>query len=219
VGTGKQQVAQLLYRWSGRPESDLHTWDAAQIGSVDTTRRLQTFLSDQTREARVELTPPSTLLLENLQLLSPEMRDRLYRFIARASRRQLVNGPWQMIATAQQASKGAVGLKALLEQLQFPNESFVFQLPPLREHIEDLPSIVDLLITQLRQRHAKPVFGVDTQAMRCLQAHTWPDNIRELRQVIEHAVMRCETLYIGKLDLPGYLQHGRPVSADTTRLH
>jgi DNA-binding NtrC family response regulator len=162
---------------------------------------------------------PAILLLENLQALSPELRSMLYRAIRREQSQQTRSGSRRLIATAGLGAGEADAPGLSQRQLQFPTESFVFHLPALRERMEDVPFIADLLLTQARQRHGKPVFGVDTQAMRCLMAYAWPGNIRELREVIEQAVMICGTIRLGVQDLPGYLQHVRPTPVDRMRLH
>lgn len=219
AGTGKKRVATLLHKGSGQQEAALGTLDAAQLTPAHAASRLRAFFAPQVGAGRLAAAQPTTLLLENLQALSPELRSMLYRAIRRVQSQQTRTGARRLIATAMLGAGEADAPDSSQRRLQFPAESFVFQLPALRERMEDVPYIADLLLTQARQRHGKSVFGVDTQAMRCLMAHAWPGNVRELREVIEQAVMRCDTIHLGVQDLPGYLQHVRSTPTDRMWLH
>ena len=219
AGTGKKQVAKLLHQWSGQQQSAMRTLDAAQLTPTQAARGLRAFFKLHTEAGRLSDVQPTTLLLENLQELSSELRCMLNRSVRQAQSQQARTGSRRLIATAVLRAGAANATGALQRQPQFPAESFVFHLPALRERMEDVPFITDLLLTQARQRHGRPVFGVDTQAMRCLLAHAWPGNIRELREAIEQAVTRSDTIHLGVQDLPGYLQHVRATPVERIRLH
>src|SRR3989441_3219160 len=75
-------------------------------------------------------------------------------------------------------------------------------LPPLREHVEDIPLLADHFIREFNQKLARRVRGIDRDALRALMAHPWKGNVRELEHVIESAMILSdgEVLTIG--DLP-----------------
>ena len=81
-----------------------------------------------------------------------------------------------------------------------------FILPPLRDRLEVFPALVDQFIVELAGRCGVDVSGISDGAMKALQAHDWPGNIRELRNVIERAVVLCEDRLIRVDDLPDELQ-------------
>ncbi len=80
-------------------------------------------------------------------------------------------------------------------------------LPPLRERREDIPLLVSAFLTEFNQRDQREVEDVSPAALKVLQEYTWPGNIRELRNVIERAVIlaRGKTLDVAQLppDLRG----------------
>lgn len=93
---------------------------------------------------------------------------------------------------------------------------FEIVMPPLRERGQDLPLLVDHLLSEFAARHGRKLRGATDDAMRRLRAHTWPGNVRELRNVLEHAVVTSESDRIGLLDLP--LEIRRPRTDAAARL-
>jgi two-component system, NtrC family, response regulator HydG len=75
-------------------------------------------------------------------------------------------------------------------------------LPPLRERIDDLPQLTQMFVNHYAAQNKKDVTGVDEECMKSLQAHPWPGNVRQLRNVIERALIVCEGRTIRKSDLP-----------------
>ena len=217
-GTGKQQVVRLLQQWSDNPVSALHNLDAGKLNDAEADLRLSEFYEQQLGAETNAGVPATTLIVENFQALSTELRNRLYHQLASAQQ-QTKQKAWQLIATISYASDNAATRDALLQQLRFPKDAFVIHLPALRDHMEDLPFIADLLLTQARQQMHKPVFGLDTQAMRCLLGHNWPGNIGELQEVIEQAVKKSDSIRLGVQDLPAYLQHSLQTTVAAGKLH
>ena len=64
-------------------------------------------------------------------------------------------------------------------------------MPPLREHLEDLPAMADAMIAEMNARHGRKVTGVAPSMLDRLKAYDWPGNGRELRNTIERAVILC----------------------------
>jgi len=81
-------------------------------------------------------------------------------------------------------------------------------LPPLREHISDLQILINKFIGQFNIILSKQIEGVSTEAFECLQRHSWPGNIRELRNVIECCVNLETTNQIQFQTLPEELRLG-----------
>src|SRR5580700_5571232 len=64
-------------------------------------------------------------------------------------------------------------------------------MPPLREHLEDLPPMVETMVSEMNQKHGRKVSGIAPSMLDRLMAHSWPGNARELRNTIERAVILC----------------------------
>jgi len=77
------------------------------------------------------------------------------------------------------------------------------QLPPLRERREDIPLLVEHIISKFNERLKKSVTGLTAGAMANLCERWWPGNIRELENVIERTILFCKGEQIDSHDLPG----------------
>jgi len=75
-------------------------------------------------------------------------------------------------------------------------------LPPLRERSDDIPQLVQMFISHYAQQNHKDVVSVDGDVMEAFRGHPWPGNVRQLRNVIERALIVCEGRTIRKNDLP-----------------
>ncbi|MCL6638254.1 MAG: sigma 54-interacting transcriptional regulator [Firmicutes bacterium] len=76
--------------------------------------------------------------------------------------------------------------------------------PPLREHLEDLPLLVDYFLKRIRKESGKRIDGVAEQVMEYFRNYHWPGNIRELENMLERAVIYCPTNLIQLEDLGVY---------------
>jgi DNA-binding NtrC family response regulator len=88
---------------------------------------------------------------------------------------------------------------------------FHIVLPPLRERRDDLPVLVDALLTQLRQKHERSGSAIDPAVLQRLYQYDWPGNIRELRNVLERAVILANDGPINVSHLPHSL--GAPAAS------
>jgi DNA-binding NtrC family response regulator len=68
---------------------------------------------------------------------------------------------------------------------------FNIAMPPLREHLEDLPAMAEAMVGEMNQKHNRKVSGVAPSMLDQMLAYDWPGNARELRNVIERAVILC----------------------------
>jgi PAS domain S-box-containing protein len=84
------------------------------------------------------------------------------------------------------------------------------QMPPLRERTEDLPVLVDHFLARFAESLRRPQCKLSSSAMRRLLAHNFPGNIRELENIIEHAVALAESDTIREDDLPLDMRNGTP---------
>lgn len=84
------------------------------------------------------------------------------------------------------------------------------KLPPLRERGHDLVLLCHHFIQEFAKQLQRPVSDIDEQALSILKAYSWPGNIRELKNVIQHAVLFAAGEIITPSDLPSYLQANTP---------
>jgi transcriptional regulator with PAS, ATPase and Fis domain len=98
-------------------------------------------------------------------------------------------------------------LSALVDQGQFREDLFyrintlVLRLPPLRHRKEDIPNLTQQLLNQLAREIGRPVPRVEPDAVEALASHAWPGNIRELRNVLERAILVAQSPTLKAADL------------------
>ena len=85
-------------------------------------------------------------------------------------------------------------------------------LPPLCRRMEDVPLLVERFISKLNLRQGKFIQGIDHDVLASLMSHSFPGNIRELENIIEHAFVLCQEGIITCDHLPGFLAQKKPVS-------
>jgi transcriptional regulator with PAS, ATPase and Fis domain len=85
----------------------------------------------------------------------------------------------------------AVAQGKLRSDLFYRLNVFNIHMPPLREHLEDLPAMADAMLAEMNQKHGRRVSGVAPSLLERLMAYDWPGNGRELRNTIERAVILC----------------------------
>jgi DNA-binding NtrC family response regulator len=79
-------------------------------------------------------------------------------------------------------------------------------LPPLREHSEDIPELVEGIVRELAERVERRVDAVDASFLEPLLRYGWPGNVRELRNVVESTIVFGSSNRVTRRDLPPYLR-------------
>ena len=90
-------------------------------------------------------------------------------------------------------------------------------LPPLREHIEDIPLLAEAFFRKIRLKSGKDIEGIDNRTMEVLTQYHWPGNVRELKSAFEYAFVACHDSLILPHHLPHDISRGRRPLAPTKR--
>jgi transcriptional regulator with PAS, ATPase and Fis domain len=109
----------------------------------------------------------------------------------------------RVVAATNKDPEQAVSSGHLRQDLYFRLNVFHINLPPLRDHKEDIPLLVEYILRDINVKHSKSVKGVGADVMDIFMSHTWPGNIRELRNVLERSTIMCERDLITRACLPG----------------
>jgi two-component system response regulator HydG len=116
----------------------------------------------------------------------------------------------RFIAATNKDLKKEVEKGTFREDLYFRLNVVVVRLPPLRERAEDIPLLARHFLAELSARAGKPIRELSPGALEVLKSYAWPGNIRELRNVLEHAVIMSEGDVITETDLPAFLRATPP---------
>jgi transcriptional regulator with PAS, ATPase and Fis domain len=115
----------------------------------------------------------------------------------------------RVIAATNKNLKEEVAAGRFREDLYFRLRVLFIEIPPLKDRKEDIPLLVDHLVERLSLRTGKRIRGVDAEVMELLMAYSYPGNVRELENILEHAFVMCEEDSIGIRHLPpDLLEHG-----------
>jgi DNA-binding NtrC family response regulator len=108
----------------------------------------------------------------------------------------------RVLAATNKNPEEAVASGHLRGDLYYRLNVFNLHMPPLREHKEDIPAIIEALLADMNSKHGREVKGVDGEMLTRLMGHDWPGNVRELRNTIERAVILCGEGYMETRHLP-----------------
>ncbi|MCX8072092.1 MAG: sigma 54-interacting transcriptional regulator [Candidatus Binatia bacterium] len=125
----------------------------------------------------------------------------------------------RIIAATNRSLEAEVAAGRFREDLYYRLNVLALSLPPLRERRQDIPLLVRRFLRQFSELHGKNVHRLSVAAAKRLQDYHYPGNIRELENIIEHAVALCDGETVHEEHLPEYLlrlQGGEPAPlADT----
>ncbi len=150
---------------------------------------------------RFELADGGTLFLDEIGEISPATQVKLLRVIQegefeRVGESNRVKVDVRIIAATNRDLKNAVKQNQFRQDLYYRLRVVPIRLPPLRERKEDIPPLVNHFIQQFNREMGRKVAHVSLDAIKILTQYDYPGNIRELENIIEHAMVFCtgETL-------------------------
>ena len=212
-GTGKEIVARTIHESSPRRSGPYVAINCAALpeGLLESElfghERGAFTGADQRRAGCFELANGGTLLLDEITEMKPELQAKLLRVIEDRKLRR-VGGSSDIalnvrVLAATNRDLGDAILKGRLrEDLYYRLNVFTIVLPRLTERLEDLPALVDHFVRDFARANSKQISGVDNACLEALKARAWPGNARELRNVIERAVIVSTGSLITVADLP-----------------
>jgi DNA-binding NtrC family response regulator len=199
-GTGKELVARGVHALSRRSEQPFIAINCAALPESLVESELFghekgsfTGAIDR-RIGCVEQAHGGTLFLDELGEMPMPTQAKLLRVLEdytlrRVGGKQDIKVDVRIIAATNRDPKKAISEQKLREDLYYRLNVFHLELPPLRERKEDIRLIVQTLVERLNPKHATRVIGFSDAAMRKLEELRWEGNIRELRNVVERAVI------------------------------
>ncbi|MHC4942663.1 MAG: sigma 54-interacting transcriptional regulator [Planctomycetota bacterium] len=199
-GTGKELIARAIHHRSNRQERPLVSINCGAIPESTVESELfgherGAFTGAEERGiGKFELASEGTLFLDEIGELSPAIQVKLLRALEqhsfyRVGGEKLVQVNVRIIAATN------ADLEALEKQGDFRSDLlyrlkvFVIKVPPLRDHPEDIPELVEHLLAQLA---GEATLRVSYKGMNRLRAYHWPGNVRELRNVLEREIILTE---------------------------
>jgi len=198
-GVGKEGVARAIHDSSARAASPFLVVDATTLRSELAASELfgigdRVATGVDERKGLVAEAGDGTIFLDEIGDLQPEVQGLLLRVLQ--TRDYRVTGRTKSESTkARFLAATNVDLEDRVRQGRFRPDllhrlsAVVVPVPPLRERIEDLPEILDALLSKVLRKHSRDIRGISVAALRRLAELPWSGNIRQLEQELERAVL------------------------------
>jgi len=207
-GTGKELVAREIHKCSPRADGPFVAINAAALPETLVESELfghekGAFTGAMERSAGCfEQAHGGTLLLDEIGEMPASTQPKLLRVLEDLRVRRL-GGKHEIAVDARvlAATSHQLGTH-LREELYYRLSVFQIEIPPLREHKEDIPPIAEVMLRNLNKKHSTRVTGVDAEVMDLFHRYDWPGNVRELRNVLERAAIMAGEGLIRLTHLP-----------------
>jgi transcriptional regulator with PAS, ATPase and Fis domain len=218
-GTGKELVARAIHLLSPRRDGPYVPINCAAI--PDTLMESELFGHERgaftgasaRRAGHFEQASRGTLLLDEITEMKIDLQAKLLRVIEEQKFRRLggsaeVALDVRVMAASNRNLERAVREGRLRLDLYYRLKVLTIDLPPLRERADDIPLLVNHFIEEFSHTNPK-VHGVDDNCLKALESHQWPGNIRELRHLIQGAIVISHGPLLSVMDLPSELRSTR----------
>jgi len=204
TGTGKELIARALHRRSKRASRAFVKVNCAAIPQSLIASELfghekGAFTGAlQRRVGRFEAANGGTLFLDEIGELPMETQIALLRVLQerefeRVGSSHPISVDVRVIAATNRDLPAAVTAGTFRQDLFYRLDVFPIAVPPLRERAEDIALLVEYFVGRFAKDAGKNIRHIGKQTLEQLQSYRWPGNIRELQNVVERAVILCET--------------------------
>ena len=217
TGTGKDMVAKTIHFSSRRKKGPFF---AVNIPSLpETLIESELFGAEkgaytgahERKIGKFEAASGGTLFLDEIGDLPPQVQVKLLRFLQdkeffRLGSSQPLKSDVRIITATNRDLAKLMKEEKFRPDLYYRMNVIQIQVPPLRKRKEDIPPLVDHFIRKFAEKEGKEIEGISAEAMNLLVQYSFPGNIRELENIMERAVVFCESSYITSADLPVFLK-------------
>ena len=204
TGTGKELIARAIHKRSKRSSQLLIRVNCAAIPPSLIASELfghekGAFTGAlQRRLGRFELADGGTIFLDEIGDLPAETQIALLRVlqereIERVGGSQPIPIDVRVLAATNRDLKPAMAAGTFRQDLFYRLNVFPIQIPPLRERADDIPLLVTYMVERYAKKAGKRIKNIQKETMKLFQAYDWPGNVRELQNVVERAVVLCDS--------------------------
>ncbi len=222
-GTGKEMIARAIHFNSSMKEEKFlpincgaiptTLWESELFGHVQGAFTGAT----RNKEGYLQIVEKGTLFLDEISEMPLDAQVKLLRVIENKEftplgsvRTQRLNA--RIIAANNKDLRQKVEGGEFREDLYYRLNIIRIHIPLLRERKEDIPPLLRHFIAQYNRELGKDIQGVDNMTMKLLLSYNWEGNVRELKNVIERAMIFCDREVIGIQDLPMELHESKKKS-------
>jgi len=211
-GTGKELAARTIHELSPRASRAFVAVNCAAI--PESLMESEIFGHEKgaftgANERRLgcfELADTGTLLLDEIGEMPMPTQAKLLRVLEDSRVRRLgskheISVDVRVLAATNKIPAEAVAKGQLRNDLYFRLNVVQIEMPPLRDHLEDLDEMVAAILADLNRKHGRDIKSVDPEVMETFRHYAWPGNARELRNVLERGVVVCASEVLRRKDI------------------
>ncbi|MBI3656417.1 MAG: sigma-54-dependent Fis family transcriptional regulator [Acidobacteria bacterium] len=199
-GTGKELVARAIHRLSNRHDKPFIHLNCAAVPADLIESEL--FGHEKgaftgaiaQRQGKFEMADKGTLMLDEIGDMPLAMQAKLLRVLQeeefeRVGSAKTIRVDVRVVAATNQNLLGLIAKESFRRDLYFRLNVFPIHVPPLRERLEDIPSLFEHYVHSICRKNNWKTKPVEAEAIRLLQLHNWPGNIRELKNLAERVLI------------------------------
>ncbi len=203
-GTGKELVANYIWKKSLRSEKPFIALNCSTLSENLMESELfghekGAFTSAYSvKHGLVEAADKGTLFLDEIGEMPISLQAKLLRFLDSGEFRRVggnknLKADVRVIAATNRNLEEAIKKGEFRDDLYYRLNVINITIPPLRERKEDIRPLAEYFLQKYRRRVLKDIKGFDEKTLKILECYNWPGNIRELENVIERAVILCDS--------------------------
>lgn len=216
-GTGKELVARAIHAASRRKNAPFVEINSAAIPEDLVESELFGHAKGafsgalSAKKGKFEIADNATLFLDEIGDMSPRVQAKMLR-VLEEQRFEPVGSNTPVKVDVRVISATNKPLAGLIENGEFRHDLFYrlnvipFQIPPLRERLEDVPALTEHFNRKFSFAYGKKPKTFTEEAVEALQNYAWLGNVRELKNTVERVVIMVERQKIGADDLPKFSQ-------------
>lgn len=202
-GTGKELVARAIHANSNRRYGPLVVVNCGAV--TDTLLESELFGHEKgaftgasnSRKGKLEMADKGTVFFDEIGNITEKMQLDLLRVLetkefSRLGGNKVLKSDFRVISATNRDLEEAVREGSFREDLYFRMAVFSVEVPPLRDREGDIELLTNHFLKEFATSSGKEIISISPAAMRLIEKYPWPGNIRELRNVVERAVVVCK---------------------------
>lgn len=201
-GTGKELVARAIYHHSRRKDQPFLAINCAAL--PDNLLESELFGhekgaftgADRRRIGKFEQAHQGTLFLDEIGDMALVTQAKVLRVLQdgqfeRVGGNETIQTHVRIIAATNKDLNDAIRKKEFRQDLYYRLNTFILNMPPLRERKDDLPALIEHFIRRHRSQLGQRITGVSEEALQIMSSYSWPGNVRELDNAIKYALVHA----------------------------
>jgi PAS domain S-box-containing protein len=223
TGTGKDLLAKVIHNASKRAKKPLVKVNCAALPDNLLESEMFGYVkgaftgADKDKPGRFQEADGGTIFLDEIGDIPLSLQAKLLRVLEEKEfyplgSRKITRVDVRIIAATNQGLEEMVGAKRFREDLFYRLNVIRLELPPLRERRADIPLLIDNILRRLSSARKAQANRISEEAMEILLNYDYPGNVRELENILEHALIICQEEVIGVKHLPIFLRKAMPAA-------